>query len=180
MNFRNIKISPKRMAVTFAVFAIFVFPIVVFATANVSNVIGPNWDDANQEWVLTGHVDSYTGGATTICLRTHDTTAPFTLLNIYPCSQSNSDFTCSIPGSDVANRSDTGWNLQANDQPNCTGTFTAVFPDTRGTLGTTGPNAITLQSINATATASANWLVAALLAGFATLVGVYVLRKRNL
>ena len=40
--------------------------------------------------------------------------------------------------------------------------------------------AVTLQSINATATTSANWLVAALLAGFATLVGVYVLRKRSL
>lgn len=42
------------------------------------------------------------------------------------------------------------------------------------------PTAITLQSINATATAPVNWLVAALLAGFATLVGVYVLRKRSL
>jgi hypothetical protein len=42
------------------------------------------------------------------------------------------------------------------------------------------PTAITLQSINATATTSANWLVAALLAGFATLVGAFVLRKRSL
>jgi hypothetical protein len=43
-----------------------------------------------------------------------------------------------------------------------------------------GPTAITLQSINATATTSANWLVAALLAGFATLVGAFVLRKWSL
>ncbi len=42
------------------------------------------------------------------------------------------------------------------------------------------PTAVTLQSINATATTPANWLVAALLAGFATLVGVYVLHKRSL
>ena len=43
-----------------------------------------------------------------------------------------------------------------------------------------GPNAITLQSLNATATTPANWLVATLLAGFATLVGAFVLRKRSL
>ncbi len=42
------------------------------------------------------------------------------------------------------------------------------------------PNAITLQSLNATATTPANWLVATLLAGFATLVGAFVLRKRSL
>ena len=180
MNFRNIKISPTRMAVTFAVFAIFVFPIVVFAIANVENIVGPDWNDANQEWVLTGHVVSYAGGATTICMRTYNPWSPFDTLNDYACSQNYDDFTCIIPGSDVADRTDTGWRLNANSLDDCTGGWTAVFPDTRGTLGETGPNAITLQNINATATAPANWLVAALLAGFATLVGVVVLRKRSL
>ena len=41
------------------------------------------------------------------------------------------------------------------------------------------PTAITLQSINATATAPIGWLIAALLTGFATLIGVYVLRERS-
>ncbi|HEY53360.1 MAG TPA: hypothetical protein G4N94_07885 [Caldilineae bacterium] len=92
-----------------------------------------------------------------------------------------SNFTCTVAGNSVASStSPITWSLFAASSTGCGGNTTTGSPPTGGEFGPTGPNAVILQSLNATATAPANWLVAALLAGFATLVGVYVLRKRSL
>jgi hypothetical protein len=136
---------------------------IVWATSY-SNLTAPSWNNGPQTWTFGGNV-TYTGGEKTTCV-----SGTFTLqgggsgsFGPITCGPSNTDpFTCTIPGSSVANAAGSiAYTLSSwTGNDSCTGS-SSTGPSGSFASGGTGPNAVGLSRLAAARDAS-GWQMAAI------------------
>jgi hypothetical protein len=171
------------VAVLLACVMLLVTAATVLAATVFSNLSGPTWiltTSPNGNWVLTGNV-TYDNPEKTTCIEGNYTTPGGGTATYGPifCSTNTSPFTCTIPGTSVANAAGSvTWQLvvytsanDCNSGRNAT-TVSGVFAPNG-----TGPNALTLRSIQVRPRAPA-WPLA-LGAAVAGLGGAAVLWRRR-
>ncbi|MBK7781212.1 MAG: hypothetical protein IPJ58_10680 [Ardenticatenia bacterium] len=155
--------------------ALTVVPL-AFAAVTFNSFTPPTWNGSN--WVATANV-TFTGGSDkTVCLEYDTPSDP--LVSVY-CGSINPpgtfDFTCTIPGPDVANEpSPIAWQLAAwTGNSGCTGSRTAGPGGTFAPNGT-GPLAVGLGGFSAVS--GQGWSLLLGLVGLAA-VAILMIRRRG-
>jgi hypothetical protein len=177
------RIGSKKAAILLAALLLSVVTATaVLADATMTTPVGPTWDGMAGTWTWTMGVSAIGGNDKTVCVG-YDVDGAGEATMECSCVGAScpvGDWTCTLPGAEVANATSVAWRI--GTWGNACNQFRTPPPgNASGTIGPTGPNAITLSALDATPSMGGLIAIALVVAGLlgAGVVLVLMLSSRR-